>query len=95
MPDVTTDVESLIGTIVGDSDLMLGASGASALGGSSCSVRGVVAHQEPLQVPLRGVLVDLGSGEVDHVGVQVDVENTVVGELMDLRKLSLELGSPA
>jgi hypothetical protein len=95
LPDVTTNVEILIGTIVGDSDLMLGASGASTLGGSSRSVRGVVPHQEPLQVPGRGVLVDLGSGEVDHVRVQVDVENTIVGKLMDFGKLSLELGSPA
>jgi hypothetical protein len=95
LPDVSTNVESLIGTVVGDSDLMLGAGAAPTLGGSSRSVRGVVLHQEPLQVPVRSVLVDLGSGEVDHVRVQVDVENTIVGKLMDFGKLSLELGSPA
>lgn len=35
LPDVTTDVESLIGTVVGDPDLMLGAGGAVAFVGGS------------------------------------------------------------
>jgi hypothetical protein len=96
LPDVATDVEDLIITIVGDSDLVLGAGCAiTTLVGVVGFVCGVVPHQEPLEVPARSVLVDLGSGEVDHVGVHVDVEHTVIGKLMNFGKLSLELGCPA
>ena len=83
-------------TVVCDSDLVLGAGDSvSALVSVIGWVSGVIYHQEPSLMPLRGILVDLSPGEVVHVGVDVNVEDTVVGELVDFWQLRLEVIGPA
>ena len=68
LPDVATDVEDLVGTIVCDSYLMLGTGGNKiTLVGIVCFFCGVVLHQEPLEVPARSIQVDTSFTEVVDV----------------------------
>lgn len=99
MPDVTANKDVLGVSSVLDSDLMLSAGGSTALSCVSGFFLGIPDHQEVLKVPTKGILVDLSDREVDHVRVDVHVEDTIVRKeliaLSNSRKLILDCLSPA